>query len=166
MVTGKAPKIVDTRNKHLVVATELLHNKNHCYYSQAPNRWDWHRSKTLSFPFTSDCSGTCTAICWFAGNPNDPNGVGWGYGNTKTILDHAKVKKLIINKAQLLQGDFILLGMEPDGVTPKHVVMKYNDNPSNPLCFSMGGDSDPSLDLLSGLLSIGKPIYVRNVTRA
>jgi hypothetical protein len=161
---SKTTKSIDCRPEVMRIATELLHNKNHCYYSEAPNRWDWRRSNTLVFPFTSDCSGTATAIDFFAGC-GDPNGVDFGYGDTETILNHAIARRLIIPKAKLLHGDWILFGSGPK---PDHVAMAFQDAAkySNPQCFSMGRQGDPSMVLLSVLMSIGKPTYVRNVTSA
>jgi len=156
-------KAIDHREDVMEIAWELLKNKNHCDYSMLSNRWDWHKTNILTLPFTSDCSGTVTAICYYA-HGNDPSGVDFAYGDTETILNHATAHKLIISRTQLIHGDFILFGSGPK---PEHVAMSMQNTAfhKDPQCFSMGRQGDPSLVLLSVLSTIGKPTFVRNVTR-
>jgi len=153
----------DRRNACIRIAWELLKNKDKAYYSEYDNRWNWHNSKTPTFPFTSDCSGTVTAINYWAGG-NDPNGLDFRAGYTGTILAHARENKLIIPRNAVLHGDLILFG---SGDVPVHVVMSMQNTffHKNPLCFSMGKQGDPSLVLLSVLEGLGEPTFVRNVTR-
>jgi len=157
---------MDRRNEIIKIAWELLNNKRHCYYSEGSNRWGWHQHKNLEYPFISDCYGTVTAICYFA-KGNDPGDVGFSYGNTLTGITHARRAGLIITHNELLFGDFVYLGLESDGVTPKHVVLAMQRGTNlDPICFSMGKQGDPSLVKLSVLVwSIGAATYVRNVTR-
>jgi hypothetical protein len=152
----------DIRPQLIAVAAELLHNHARCIYTESGERWEWHAFPTPHFPFESDCSGTVTAICYWA-HGNDPSGVNFAYGDTTSILAHAQAKKLIIPKAKVLDGDLILFGL-PETV---HVVMSLQDTATkpNPLCFSMGKPGDPSVAPLSAFLPLGTPTYVRNVTR-
>ena len=155
----------DIRPQLIEVAADLLHNRSRCIYTESAARWEWHNFTEPHYPFEGDCSSTVTAICWWA-KGNDPSDVNWAYGDTTTMLAHAQARHLIIPKAKLLHGDFILFGL-PETV---HVVMSMQDvggqSPkSNPICFSMGKQGDPSAVQLSDLLSLGTPTYVRNVTR-
>ena len=161
-----AIRTTDHRRKAIAIAGNLLTHKGECYYSEYSNRWDWRKHDVPTYPFTSDCSGTVTAINYWAGG-NDPNGTDFAYGNTRTILSHARQNKLIIARCQLIFGDFVLLGMEPDGVTPKHVVMALQSTlfHKDPICFSMGRQGDPNAVRLSVLEGIGSPIFVSNITR-
>ena len=157
--------VYDARAACMQIAADMLHNKARCIYTESAQRWEWHAFPTPHYPFEGDCSSTVTAICYWA-KGNDPSGVNWAYGDTTTMLAHAQAKKLIIPKDTLLHGDFILFGL-PETV---HVVMSMQDvggqSPkSNPICFSMGKQGDPSAVQLSDLLSLGTPTYVRNVTR-
>lgn len=158
--------VYDSRQACLSVAHVFLNHKAHCVYSEGANRWDWHQKSDIDciWPYYGDCSSTVTAICYFA-KGNDPNGLNFTGGNTATILSHAKNDGLIVDKARLLTCDFILFGMEPDGYTPKHVVMAMQPGTvADPICFSMGQQGDPSLVPLSVLEGLGAPIYVHNHT--
>lgn len=160
---GMPTKTNDVRPKVLAIAYELLHNKNHCYYTMGPNRWNWHHSTIPTFPFYSDCSGTVTAINYWAHNKNDPNGTGYAYGDTETILSHGETNRLILPKVKALHCDLVLFGRGPK---PDHVAMLLqNGTNRDPLCFSMGRQGDPSTVRLSVLMGLGIPTFVRNVTR-
>ena len=151
----------DRRHACIAVATELLHHRAQCNYTESALRWSWHNSRTLTFPFDADCSAAVTAINWFAYG-NDPNGVNFAYGDTETILSHAETKKLILKKAQLLPADLILFGPGPK---PVHVVMSFQPGTeADPLCWSHGQQGDPHLVRLSVLESLGAPTFVRNHT--
>ena len=157
--------IRDTRQEQIRIAYELLHNNAHCFWTEGSNRWSWRDQPTLTFPFYGDCSSTVTAISFFAGG-NDPSGLDFAYGNTKTMLAHAEAKNLIIVKSKLIPGDYVLLGDASLDATPDHVAfaLQYGTN-KNPLFFSMGKQGDPSIASLTELLTIGPAMFVRNVTR-
>jgi hypothetical protein len=149
----------------LKVAHEFLNNKARCNYTEEGIRWAWRWQSTMVWPYFGDCSGTVTDIC-FRAKCNDPNGLNWSGGNTASILSHAKRNNLIVTRSKALTCDFVLFGMEPDGYTPKHVVMLLQPGTVNdPNCFSMGTQGDPSIVPLSILIeSIGAPIFVHNHT--
>lgn len=155
----------DHRPECMHIASVLLHNKKRCIYTEGPERWEWHAFTSPHFPYEGDCSSTVTAINFWA-RGNDPSDLDFAYGNTTTILAHAYEKKLIIQKSELLQGDFVLFGPGRLGQEPFHVVMAIQNNSTHndPLCFSMGEQGDPSSVPLSVLMSIGDPTYVRNIT--
>lgn len=154
----------DMRFQAIAIAEQLLRNKKECFYSEGGNRWEWHNYPNPHFPFTSDCSGTVTAIQYWS-NIQDPNGTNFQYGNTATMLSFAEKEGLIIPREELLHGHFVLFGPGP---TPVHVVMSMQNieiHP-DPICFSMGRPGDPSLVPLSVLEGLGEPTFVYNHTMA
>lgn len=155
----------DMRDNIVRVAHVILNHKAECHYSMDANRWNWHHNISPAFPLFTDCSGSFTAIVYWGGG-NDPNGLNFGWGNTKTLLSHARNSNLITTKSKILPADGCLFGMEPDGVTPKHVAMFLQPGTvKDPMMFNMGGSLDPSVDSLSTLLSIGSPIFFHVITR-
>lgn len=85
----------------------------------------------------ADCSMTATAICKVGGAP-DPNGQNYnGTGYTGTIRAHATR----ISLASAKVGDMIVHGTGAGS----HVTTIYEPHPTNPLLFSHGQESGPSL---------------------
>src|ERR1019366_8190482 len=156
---------VDTRSKCLEICHQLLHHRYECHYSEQANRWAWKTYAVPTFPFFSDCSGTFTAIDWWAG-AGDPNDVSFGYGDTATLLHAATVDNRIIKKAQMLPADGCLFADPSNPALPHHVAMALQDGTHrDPLFFNMGSSQDPSIQPLSVLSTIGTPIFFRNRTR-
>ncbi len=160
----------DMRFQCIAIAEQLYRNRKECFYSEDTDsssptyRWGWKNYPNPHFPFHSDCSGTVTAICYWS-NCVDPNGTNFEYGNTATILNHAKSTGLIIPREKLIHGHFVLFG---GGDTPVHVVMSMQNisiHP-DPICFSMGQQGDPSFVKLSVLEGLGEPTFVYNHTMA
>jgi len=154
----------DTRQACLLMAHTFLAHRSECHYSEESDRWEWRSHPSPVWPYFGDCSATVTALCFYS-HGNDPSGQNFAPGNTKSILAHAFNDKLIVTKARLLTCDFILFGMEPDGVTPRHVVMALAPGTEpDPLVFSMGQPGDPQIVPYSACLGIGPPIFVHNHT--
>jgi hypothetical protein len=160
------PLTRDVRQDVLAILHELLAHRLECHYSELPIRWEWHGETALTFPFFGDCSSTATAANYFA-HGNDPSDLGFRYGNTTSMLNHAQQKNLIIPKAELLPADFTFFGWDKSINGPEHVAVALQDGThKDPLYFNMGGPNDPSIQSLSTLSQIGTPVtFVRNVTK-
>jgi hypothetical protein len=91
--------------------------------------------------FTTDCSGSFTAMCKLAGLKNDPNGSHWnGLGYTGTLMQHLRQ----ITRAELQIGDAVIFGNFPG----RHVVM-VRELGRDPKIFSHGQEAGPWFSPLS-----------------
>jgi hypothetical protein len=135
------PRIPDVRLQTVKWALYLVNHKKRCLYTEGPERMEAIGKPAGSLPFEGDCSSTFT-VCYDWAGAHDPNGLNFdGYGDTDTLLEHAK--RITIEEVQV--GDGVIFGLSPT----RHIAMIVKLNGGNPLCMSNGGSSDPSLFPLS-----------------
>lgn len=156
--------VVDNRPKLVEIAKELIHHHNECFWTESSVRWRWKNYTVPTFPLTTDCSGSVTAINYWAKN-TDPSGRFFTGGDTATILQHAQANHLVLPHIdKVLHGDLIMFG---SGWKPVHVVMALEDGAmteGNPDCFSLGRPHDPMEYKLSELTILGPMTFIRTLT--
>lgn len=107
------------------------------HYSQDRPTPLYHPGDTT---MTLDCSGACETIARWSGLP-DPSGLGWGNGNTDSML--RVLRK--IEKRNLKVADYALWHNGPNGLHVATVVEAGRD----PLIMSHGTEAGPILVRLS-----------------
>jgi hypothetical protein len=141
-------KQVDTRAAMVAWANWFVQpaNKKGVTYTEGPERMDFLKSPRGHIPYSTDCSGFVTMVCWCAGT-DDPNGLGYdGEGYTGTLLSHelhvamwAKNAKGITYD-ELIPGDLVVYGPG----TGWHVGFIVEVHGPDVLTVSMGEQGDPS----------------------
>lgn len=94
-----------------------------------------------ALPWTTDCSGSGTTLCQYAGVP-DPNGLGYnGQGFTGSLLNHLAHVRL----GQLRPGDPVVFGCHsyPQGHHVCWVTRIEGRSASQVFCFSHGQEKGP-----------------------
>jgi len=130
-------RIVSKHTKMRLWMDWALRNESSIHYQQS-RPMPLKRMKNRMLPLFTDCSGSTTG-CYYAAGLKDPNGRAYdGSGYTGTMRSYMR---RIASVDQARVGDCIIYGPG----TGKHVVMVYEVNGDDPLCFSHGQESGPRL---------------------
>ena len=120
-------------------------NRQHFTYTEGASRWHMVQSNPGSLPQFADCSSFVTGLAKWAG-ASDPNGLGFRYGYTGTLLKHCNG----IEAAVARMADLVVFGPG----TGSHAAFVLEALPHGDFYLvSHGKPGDPSRVLYSQMLA-------------